>query len=102
MKFKKGDEVKVTVGKDKGKTGKIEKVFLKENRVLIPGINMYKRHVKPRDPRRPAGIIDIVRPLPVGNIALICPKCRQQVRIGFAIEDSKKVRICRKCESRLT
>lgn len=100
MKFKKGDEVKVTAGKDKGKTGKIDRVFPKAGRVLIQGVNMYKRHTKPRDPRRPAGIIDIVRPLPSGNIALICPKCNQVTRIGF-IDDDKKKRICRKCDQAL-
>jgi len=101
MKFRKGDEVKITGGKDKGKTGKIEKVFPKLHRVLVPAINMYKKHVKPRDPRRPAGIIDIVRPLPVGSIALICPKCKKPTRIGFLITDGKKVRICRKCEQKV-
>lgn len=102
MKFTKGDEVKITGGKDKGKTGKIEKVFPQEELVLITGINMYKRHTKARDPKRPAGIIDIVKPLPVGKVVLVCPKCHQQTRIGFLIEEGKKVRICRKCESRLT
>lgn len=102
MKFRKGDEVKVTVGKDKGRTGKIEDVFPKLSLVLIPGINMYKRHLKARDPKRPAGIIDIVKPISVGNIALICPKCHEQTRVGVVFEDGKKVRICKKCESRLT
>lgn len=101
MKFRKGDQVKITAGKDKGKTGKIEKVFSKEGVVLIPGVNMYKRHMKARDPKRPAGIIDIVKPIHVGNIAFICPKCNQQTRIGFIFEDGKKVRVCRKCEQKI-
>ena len=101
MKFKKGDEIKVTGGKDKGKTGKIEKVFPSEGFVLVAGVNMYKRHMKAKDPRRPAGIIDIGKPLPVGRIALICPKCAQTTRVGFSFEDGKKVRICRKCEQKI-
>lgn len=101
MKFKKGDEVKVTAGKDKGRTGKIENVFPKEFLVLIPGINMYKRHLKARDAKRPAGIIDIVKPVPVGNIALICPKCHEQTRVGIVFEDGEKVRICKKCEQKV-
>lgn len=102
MKFKKGDEIKVTGGKDKGKTGKIEKVMPALGLVLVQGVNMYKRHLKARDPRRPAGIIDIVKPLALGNVALVCPKCKQQTRAGFIWENGRKLRICRKCESRLT
>lgn len=101
MRFRKGDEVKVTAGKDKGRTGKIEKVFPKLEMVLVPGINMYKRHLKARDPKRPAGIIDIVKPVPLGNIALICPKCKQVTRIGFAFDGGKKKRICRKCDQEI-
>ena len=101
MKFKKGDEIKVTAGKDKGRTGKIENVFPRLSLVLIPGVNMYKRHLKARDAKRPAGIIDIVKPVPVGNIALICPKCHEQTRVGFTFEDGKKVRICKKCEQKV-
>src|SRR5687768_16738385 len=101
MKFKKGDEVKITGGKDKGKTGKIEKVFPKLERVTVAGINMYKKHIKARDPRKPAGIIDIIRPLPVGRIALVCPKCKKQTRIGISMVDGKKIRICRKCEQKV-
>lgn len=59
---------------------------------------MYKRHTKAKDPRRPAGIIDLVKPIPVGRIALLCPKCRQVTRIGFSLKEDKKVRICRKCD----
>lgn len=101
MKFKKGDEIKVVAGKDKGKTGKIEKVFPKKNLVLIGGVNIYKRHLKRRDEKRPAGIIDIVKPLAVANIALVCPKCKQQTRVGFVVEDGNKVRICKKCQQKI-
>ena len=101
MKFRKGDQVKVVIGKDKGKTGKIEKVFPKENTVLVAGINMYKKHVKPGDPRKPAGIIDIVKPVSSAKVLLVCPKCSKVTRIGYRFEDSKKIRICRKCEQKL-
>lgn len=101
MKFRKSDQVKVVIGKDRGKTGKVEKVFPKEEMVLIAGINMYKKHVKRGDPRKPAGIIDIVKPMPIAKIVLTCPKCSQVTRIGFRFEAGKKVRICRKCEQTL-
>lgn len=97
MKLIKGDEVIITTGKDKGKKGKIEKVLQKQNAVVLPGLNIYKRHLKKRDEKNPGGIVEFARPLPVGNVALLCPKCGKQTRIGFKISQDKKVRICRKC-----
>lgn len=98
MKFKKGDEVKITAGKDRGKTGKIERVFAKENKVFITGINMYKKHLKTQGQGKPGGIIDVVRPLSIANIALVCPHCKKQTRAGFVINKKEKNRICRKCK----
>lgn len=98
MKFKKGDEVKIIRGKDKGKTGKIEKVYPKKNTVLIPGVNLYKRHLKARSQREPSEIITKAKPLPVANVALICAKCHLTTRVGFVIKDDKKIKICKKCQ----
>lgn len=99
MKFKKSDEVIITGGKDKGKKGKIEKLLHKKNAVVLPGLNIYKRHLKKKDEKNPGGIIEFSRPVPVGNIALLCPKCGKPTRLGFKIQTDKKVRICRKCEA---
>ena len=101
MKFKKGDEVLVSCGKDKGKTGKIEKVFSKSQKVLVAGINMYKRHRKAQGQRMPGGIIDITKPLPWANVAVLCPNCKKPTRIGFKITNGKKVRICKKCKKEI-
>jgi large subunit ribosomal protein L24 len=101
MKFKKGDQIIVTLGKDKGRKGKIEKIFPKDGVVLIPGINMYKRHMKKRDDKNPGGIIDKSRPIAVSKIALLCPKCNQMTRIGYIVTKDEKTRICRKCEQAL-
>jgi len=108
MKLKKGDEVIITAGKDKGKKGKIEKVNPKNGTVLLPGLNISKRHMKKRDEKNPGGIISFPRPLPIANVALICPKCGKPTRIGYKIEkisakgqsrlSSGKKRICRKCK----
>lgn len=97
MKFKKGDQVLITSGKDKGKRGKIEAVILKENAVLILGLNIYKRHLKKRGERGQSGIVDFPRPIPVANIALVCSKCKEQTRVGFNVSKKEKIRICRKC-----
>lgn len=99
MKFKKGDEVLITSGKDKGKKGKIEKILFKSKTVLLPGLNIYKRHLKKRDEQHPGGIIKLERPIPVANIALICHKCGKQTRVGFNKKGEKKIRICHKCDS---
>jgi large subunit ribosomal protein L24 len=101
MKLHKGDEVKVVTGKDAGKTGKIEKVFTKESKVLVPGVNQYKKHVKARTAGEQSEILTITKPLPVANVALVCPKCGKQTRIGYSTEKGNKVRICRKCKAAL-
>ncbi|MBI4058396.1 50S ribosomal protein L24 [Candidatus Gottesmanbacteria bacterium] len=98
MKLVKGDEVMVTGGKDKGRRGKVDRVLLKEDAVLLAGINLYKRHVKKRDEKHPGGIIDFPRPVPIARVALICPKCKQSTRVGFLTSDKEKQRVCRKCE----
>lgn len=99
MKFKKGDEVMVTVGKDRGKKGKIETVLQKQNEVLVSGLNMFKRHMKAKSEGKAGGIIDIFKPLALAKIALICPKCGKQTRIGYIKDkDESKSRICRKCQ----
>ncbi len=97
MKFKVGDEVKVVTGKEKGKTGKVEKVFPQQDLVLVANINTYKRHKKRRTAREKSEIITIIKPLPVAKVALICPKCHVQTRIGFVTQNDTKVRVCKKC-----
>ncbi|MBI3984881.1 MAG: 50S ribosomal protein L24 [Candidatus Levybacteria bacterium] len=99
MKLKKGDSVKVIKGKDKGKTGKVEKAFPSDNKVLIPNVNTYKRHLKARSQQQPSEIVTLTKPLPVANVAFICPKCKKQSRLGYKIEKNSKLRICLKCKS---
>jgi large subunit ribosomal protein L24 len=98
MKLKKGDTVKIMIGKDRGKTGKIQKIFLKKNQILVSGINLFKKHRKPQG-KTPGGIIDIQKPLLSSKVALLCPKCHQPTRVGFITSSSAdKTRICRKCK----
>ena|SRR3989338_6780643 len=101
MKIKKGDKIIVISGKDKGKKGTVEKVYQKQNKVLIPKINIYKRHVKKNQQMPKGGVIELPRLLAVNKIALICPHCAKLTRIGYKLTGSKKVRICRKCQSPL-
>jgi len=100
MKLKKNDEIKVVSGKDKGKTGKIEKVFSQEDKVLISGVNEYKKHVKGNQyTGQRSEVITIAKPLPVANVMFVCPKCHEPARLGYGVEGDKKVRICKKCKS---
>ena len=101
MKIKKGDTVIITGGKDRGRQGKVEKVFPKNRTVLIPGINQYKKHRKKAGPDRPGEIITLDRPVSLAKIALICPKCKQPTRVGFTAVGDKKSRVCRKCNTEI-
>lgn len=97
MKIKKGDTIKVLKGKDKGKIGKIEKLYPKLRSVLIEGINQYKRHIKARTKGQKSEIVTITKPVSISNVALVCPKCSKTTRIGWSVQKGEKVRICRKC-----
>ena len=102
MKIKKGDTVLVTSGKDKGKKETVERVLGSSNKVLVIGVNQYKRHVK-KNPYTGQGseIVTITKPLPVANVALICPKCKKQTRVGYKVEKDRKIRICKKCKKEI-
>ncbi len=101
MKLKKGDNVKIIKGKDKDKTGKIEKVFPKLGKVLIANVNLYKRHLKARSQNQPSEIVTVTKPLPEANVVLICPKCNKPTRVGYSVEKNVKSRICKKCKSQI-
>ncbi len=101
MKIKKGDTIIITVGKDKGKQGKVEKVNAAEHTVMVPGVNTYKRHMKKRDEKNPGGIIDMLRAIDVGKTALVCPACGKPTRVGYVFVKDEKVRICRKCKKKI-
>jgi len=101
MKLKKGDQVTIVRGKDSGKKGAVEKVFAKESKVLVEGINQYKRHLKGRTPGQKSEIITITKPLPVSNVQLVCPKCKKMTRVGYKMLKDEKVRVCKKCSAEL-
>lgn len=102
MKLKVADVVSVTSGKDKGREGKVARVIPLRHLVIVEGVNKYKRHLRRRGKDQPGSIIERERPLPVANVALICPQCKQPTRVGYRENrEGKKVRICRKCEREL-
>lgn len=100
MKFKVKDTVKITAGKDKGKQGKIKQVLPRLDKVVVAGMSLYKKHLKPRQTGGRGQIIERERPLPTANIALICPQCRQPTRVGYRLnKNGHKQRFCRKCQA---
>ena len=96
MNIKKGDNVIVLVGKDKGKKGKILKVLNKQNAVLVEGMNMKKRHQRARSTTSKGQMIELSHPLPRASVALLDPKSGKATKIGSKVVGGKKVRIARK------
>jgi len=97
MKFKKGDTVLIISGKDRGRKGKVLKAFPKESKVLVEGINLRKKHQKPKRTGEKGQIITLPAPIDASNTKLICPKCGKAARIGYKRAEKKKYRICKKC-----
>ena len=98
MKIRKNDNVVVIAGKDKGKRGKVRYAYPKEDRLLVDGINMIKRHTKARGEKVKAGIIEREAPIAASNVLLVCARCKKPARVGYRIQgDGKKVRICLSC-----
>ena len=101
MKFKKGDTVLVTLGKNKGSRGKVEKILPSKAMVIVAGVNTYKRHKKRRDEKNPGGIVDMIKPIDVAKVALICPSCGKPTRAGYVVSKNDRTRICKKCNKKL-
>lgn len=100
MKIKKGDKIKVNTGKDNGREGRVQRVYSKQAKILVEGINLYKKHVKKSEQAPQGGVVDIPRPIAMSKVILICPKCGKPTRVSYKIEKGKKFRICKKCKSK--
>ena len=96
MHVKKGDKVMVIAGKDKGKTGVILTSFPKKDRVLVEGVNIIKKHMKPNQASPQGGIVSQEAAIHVSNVMLIDPKTGEPTRVGYKVEDGKKVRVAKK------
>ena len=101
MRIKKGDTVQVLAGNDKGKTGEVLEVIPKTSKIVVKGINIRKKHVKPRKQGEEGGIIPVECAIDSSKVNVVCPKCGKSTRIEYKIEDDKKVRICKKCGAKL-
>jgi len=97
MKIKRGDTVLMITGKDKGRKGKVTKALPRENKIIVEGLNIVKKHVKPKREGEKGKIVEVPRPVDVSNAKLICPKCKKPTRVGYKIVNKKKYRLCKKC-----
>lgn len=99
MKIKKNDNIRVICGKDRGKTGKIIQVFPKEDKIVVEGLNIHYKNLRPRKQGEKGQRIEFSAPLAAAKVMFHCPKCGRFVRLGSKILDNKqKVRICKKCK----
>ena len=100
-RIRKGDRVIALSGKDKGKSGIVMEVRPKEQRVLVEGLNIMKRHTKPRPPNEPGGVIERPAPIHMSNIALIDPKDKKPTRVGISRESGERRRVTRRSGTQL-
>ena len=91
LKIKKGDNVKVIAGSNKGKTGTVSLIIVDKNRAVIDGVNIVKKHTKPAN-NNPGGIIEMPAPIHISNLSLLDPKSNTPTRVGYRVENGKKVR----------
>ena len=99
MKMKTGDTVMITAGRESGKTGKLKRVLPQTHRVIVENLNLYKRHLKPKQTGGAGKIVEKERPLPMANVSVICPHCKKPTRIGYLVDKAgNKMRQCRKCQ----
>ena len=101
MKIKKGDNVQVLSGNDKGKTGEVLQVIPKDDKIIVKGVNVRKKHVKSRKQGDESGIIEVECAIPTSKVNVVCPKCWKAAKVGYTVEKDQKVRVCKKCGAKL-
>ena len=99
MKIHKDDQVLIISGKDRGRQGKVLQALPKDEKIVIEGINISKKHVKPKKTGEKGQIVERPAPVHVSDVKLVCPKCKKPARVGYKIEGEKKYRICKKCRT---
>ncbi len=101
MKLKKNDNVKVMTGRDSGKSGKILSINVEKGTVVVAGVNLYKKHRRPRRQGEKGEIVTVPRPLRASNVRLLCGNCGKAARSGSRMEGEKKIRYCKRCGSQI-
>lgn len=104
MKIKTGDTVEVIKGEDLGMRGTVRVCFPRKNKVIVEGVNIVIKHQRPIPAGRqqtPGGRIELEAPIDISNVMLVCPSCQDKTRVGYAVTDDGKVRVCKKCEAQI-
>ena len=101
LNVKTGDNVKVISGHHKGDSGKVVAVSAKEGKVIVEGVNMVTKHVKPRQAGQQGGRVQAEGAIIASKVMLVCPKCDKTTRVAHKIEDGKKIRVCKHCGAEL-
>ena len=101
MKIKKGDTVQVLSGNDKGKTGEVLEILPKEDKLVVKGVNVRKKSMKPRKQGEQGGIVSVEVAIPSSKVNVVCPKCKKVTKVGFSEEKGEKVRVCKKCGAKI-
>jgi large subunit ribosomal protein L24 len=97
MKIKKGDTVLIISGKDRGKKAKVLDAFPKSGRAVVEGVNLRKKHVKPKRTGEKGQVVQLPGAMDISNMKLICSKCQKASRVGYRISGKIKVRVCKQC-----
>jgi large subunit ribosomal protein L24 len=101
MKLHKGDNVKVLSGKDRGKTGKVLRASPDDSKIVVEGLNIFKKRARPRKQGEKGQTVLVPRPMSVSKVMLICTSCKEATRVGSRVEGTVKVRYCKKCKATL-
>ena len=99
MKVKKNDTVLVLTGKDAGKTAKVLTAMPSENRIIVDGVNVQKKHKKARSAQEVSSIVEQAGPIDASNVLVVCPVCGKATRVAYKVVGDKKVRVCKKCDA---
>lgn len=99
MKIHKGDTVQIMTGKDRNKSGKVLKIDPRAGVVLVEGLNLVKKHVRPKKQGEKGQVINLPRPLNISKVMILCPSCGKPARVGFKQSGDKKDRYCKKCQA---
>jgi len=104
VKIKAGDTIEVIQGEDLGMRGTVRVCLPRKNKVIVEGVNIVIKHQRPIPAGRqqtPGGRIELEAPIDIANVMLVCPSCQEKTRIGYAVTDDGKVRVCKKCEAQI-
>ncbi|MGC9599288.1 MAG: 50S ribosomal protein L24 [Minisyncoccia bacterium] len=99
MNIRKGDNVKILSGKDRGKTGTVLHAYPHEERIIIDGLNIFKKRARPKKQGQKGEVVNVPRPMPVSKVMLVCVNCKNPVRVGFRTDGPRKARYCKKCKA---